>query len=55
MQKQRLIIAIAGVVLGLIAVVMVNIYINDMSAEAKRKAERELDKMRRNQAVVLVA
>jgi pilus assembly protein CpaB len=54
-QKQRLIIAIAGVVLGLIAVVMVNIYINDMSAEAKRKAERELDKMRRNQAVVLVA
>jgi pilus assembly protein CpaB len=54
-QKQRLIIAIAGVILGLIAVVMVNIYINDMSAEAKRRAERELDKMRRNQAVVLVA
>ncbi|MFA5287118.1 MAG: Flp pilus assembly protein CpaB [Candidatus Omnitrophota bacterium] len=55
MQKQRLIIVIVGVILGLIAVVMVNVYVNDISADAKRKAEKEVDKMRRNQAVVLVA
>jgi pilus assembly protein CpaB len=46
---------IVGVILGLVAVVMVNIYVNDISSEAKRKAEKELDKMRRNQAAVLVA
>ena len=55
MQKQRLIIVIVGVILGLIAVVMVNVYVNDISAEARRKADKELEKMRRNQAVVLVA
>jgi Flp pilus assembly protein CpaB len=54
-QKQRLIIVIVGVILGLIAVVMVNVYVNDMSADAKRRAEKELEKIRRNQAVVLVA
>ncbi len=55
MQKQRLIIVIIGVILGLVAVIMVNVYINDMAADAKRKAEKELEKIRRNQAVVLVA
>ena len=37
MQKQRLIFVIVGVILGLVAVVMVNVYINDMAADAKRK------------------
>lgn len=55
MQKQRLIIVIVGIILGLIAVVMVNVYVNDMSADAKRRAEKELEKIRRNQVAVLVA
>lgn len=55
MQKQRLILLIAGVVLGLVAVVMVNAYIKDSSENAKRQAEKTLEKMRQNQAVVLVA
>jgi Flp pilus assembly protein CpaB len=54
-QKQRLIIVIIGVILGFIAVVMVNIYIRDMAEDTKRKAARELEKIRANQAVVLVA
>ncbi len=55
MQKQRLIIVAVGVVLGLVAIFMVNNYIKDMATEAKRRADRELEKIRKNQAVVLVA
>jgi Flp pilus assembly protein CpaB len=54
-QKQRLIIVVIGVILGLVAVVMVNVYIKDMATETRRKAERELEKARQNQAAVLVA
>ncbi|MCX5705567.1 MAG: Flp pilus assembly protein CpaB [Candidatus Omnitrophica bacterium] len=55
MQKQKLIILIAGVVLGLIAVVMVSSYIKDMEKTSKREAAKALEKLRDNQAVVLVA
>ncbi len=55
MQKQRLILLIAGVVLGLIAVVMVNAYIKDSAENVKRQAAKTLEKMRQNQAVILVA
>jgi len=54
-QKQRLIFLIVGVVLGLVAVVMVINYLKDMEENTKRKAARELEKLRANQAVVLVA
>ena len=55
MQKQRLIFLIVGVVLGLIAVVMVSSYIKDNADEAKKQAAKALEKLRQNQAVVLVA
>lgn len=55
MQKQRLIFLVVGVTLGLIAVVMVNVYIKDAAENAKRQAAKTLEKMRQNQAVVLVA
>jgi len=54
-QKQRVIILIAGVVLGLIAVVMVSSYIKDMEKISRKEAAKALDKLRENQAVVLVA
>jgi len=54
-QKQRLIFLIVGVVLGLIAVVMVSSYIKENAEEARKQAAKALDKLRQNQAVVLVA
>ncbi len=55
MQKQRLIILIAGVVLGLIAVLMVSSYVKDMDKTARKEAAKTLEKLRQNQAAVLVA
>ena len=55
MQKQRLIVLIAGVVLGIIAVVMVGSYMKDIEQNAKKESAKALDKLRQNQAVVLVA
>jgi len=54
-QKQRLIILIAGVVLGLVSIVMVSSYIKDMERNTKKEAAKALEKLRQNQAVVLVA
>jgi pilus assembly protein CpaB len=54
-QKQRLIFLIVGIVLGLVAVVMVSSYIKENAEETSKKAAKELEKMRQNQAVVLVA
>jgi pilus assembly protein CpaB len=54
-QKQRLIFLIVGIVLGLVAIVMVRSYIQQQDEETKKQAARTLEKMRQNQAVVLVA
>jgi pilus assembly protein CpaB len=54
-QKQRLAILITGVVLGLVAVAMVSSYVKDMDRNAKKEAAKTLEKLRQNQAVVLVA
>jgi len=54
-QKQRLIILIVGVVLGLIAILMVSSYIKDMERNSRKEAAKTLEKLRQNQAVVLVA
>lgn len=55
MQKQKLIFLIVGIVLGLVAVVMINNYIKDADANTKRQAAKAIEKMRSSQAVVLVA
>ena len=55
MQKQRLIILIVGVVLGLISILMVSSYVKDMDKTARKEAAKTLEKLRQNQAVVLVA
>jgi len=54
-QKQRLIFLIVGIVLGLVAIVMVNIYIKDQAENVKRQAQKAVERMRQNQVAVLVA
>jgi pilus assembly protein CpaB len=54
-QKQRLIFLVVGIILGLVAIAMVRSYITDKAEEAKKQASKALEKLRQNQAVVLVA
>ena len=53
-EKQKLIL-ISGVVLGVVAILMTKVYLDQQQQEAQAQARRSLAKMQANQSVVLVA
>ena len=53
-EKQKLIL-ISGVVLGVVAIVMTKMYLDQQRGEAQEQAKRSLAKIQANQTVVLVA
>jgi len=53
-EKQKLIL-ISGVVLGIVAIMMTKMYLDQQKQEAQVQAKRSLAKMQANQTVVLVA
>jgi len=53
-EKQKLIL-ISGVVLGVVAILMTKMYLDQQQQEAQAQAKRSLAKMQANQSVVLVA
>lgn len=53
-EKQKLIL-ISGVVLGIVAILMTKMYLDQQQQEAQAQAKRSLVKMQANQTVVLVA
>ncbi|MDD5281748.1 MAG: Flp pilus assembly protein CpaB [Candidatus Omnitrophica bacterium] len=53
-EKQKLIL-ISGVVLGIVAILMTKIYLDQQKQEAEARAKKSLVKMQANQSVVLVA
>jgi len=54
-QKQKLVFLIVGIVAGLIAVWMLKSYIKEMDENTRKQAQKALEKMRQNQAAILVA
>jgi len=55
MQKQRIILLVAGVVLGLAAIVMLNAYVNQEKQAVAIKAKKAIEQIKANQTAVLVA
>jgi len=53
-EKQKLIL-ISGVVLGVVAILMTKMYLDQQQQETQAQAKRSLARMQANQSVVLVA
>ncbi|MCX5706997.1 MAG: Flp pilus assembly protein CpaB [Candidatus Omnitrophica bacterium] len=53
--QKKTIVLISGVVLGIVAIVMVNVYISQQRQLVEQQKQKELANMRANQAAVLVA
>jgi len=54
-QKQRIILIVAGVILGLIAMVMLNAYVNQQRTAVALQAKKTIEQIKANQVAVLVA